>query len=378
MWRSAERIFLAMIGEAPSPIRAHEADEHDFIVRALSAVGVSESDAGDVADVLVAADLRGVESHGIARLDVFYVRRIEGGVVNARPAYATLCDRPTQFALDAGNGLGHPAGVFAMRKAIDKARQNGLAFATVRNSNHYGIAAYYAMLALEHDCIGLSMTNSTHLTVPTFGAQKTQGTNPISVAIPAHGHAPYVLDMSTSGVTFGRLEVSERKGKLLKPGWAVGADGRETLDPTTAMTVGALLPLGGYGTEGGGHKGYGLGALVEILCGVLSGGMFGTALGLDERGMHGGTVAHFFGAFRIDALRDVKDFERDVARELQTFEQSAPVPGVESVVTAGEPERANTERYRREGVPIDPKVWDGLDAMAERLGLEKLERFTVG
>jgi len=366
-----------MIGEAPSHIRTQEAAEHDFIVRTLRAVGLTESDANDVANVLVAADLRGVESHGIARLDMFYVRRIEAGVVNARPSYTALSDRPTQFALDAGNGLGHPAGIFAMRKTIEKARANGLAFATVRNSNHYGIAAYYAMMALEHDLIGLSMTNSTHLAVPTFGRQKTQGTNPIAVAIPADGHPPYVLDMATTGVTFGRLEVSERKGKMLKPGWAVDAEGRETLDPTTAMTKGALLPLGGYGTDNGGHKGYGLGALVEILCGVLSGGMFGTALRLDERGLHGGTVGHFFGAFRIDALRDGDGFQRDLARELNAFENSAPAPRAERVLTPGEPERENTERYRREGVPIDPKVWDGIDAMAERLRIEKLERFTV-
>jgi L-2-hydroxycarboxylate dehydrogenase (NAD+) len=367
-----------MIGETPSHIRTREAAEHDFIVRALCAVDLTESDANDVANVLVAADLRGVESHGIARLDMFYVRRIEAGVVNARPSYTALCDRPTQFALDAGNGLGHPAGIFAMRRAIEKARESGLAFATVRNSNHYGIAAYYAMMALEHGLIGLSMTNSTHLAVPTFGRQKTQGTNPIAVAIPASGHPPYVLDMATTGVTFGRLEVSERKGKALKPGWAVDADGRETLDPSVAMTNGALLPLGGFGTGNGGHKGYGLGALVEILCGVLSGGMFGTALRLDERGLHGGTVGHFFGAFRIDALRDGDAFQRDLARELGEFENSAPVPGAERVLTAGEPERENTERYRRDGVPIDPKVWDGIDAMAERLGIAKLERFTVG
>ena len=327
--------------------------------------------------MLVAADLRGVESHGIARLDMFYVRRIEAGVVKARPSYVTLSDRPTQFALDADNGLGHPAGIFAMRKAIEKARASGLAFATVRNSNHYGIAAYYAMLALDAGLIGLSMTNSTHLAVPTFGRQKTQGTNPIAVAIPANGHPPFVLDMATTGVTFGRLEVSDRKGKALKPGWAVDADGRETLDPALAMTKGALLPLGGYGTENGGHKGYGLGALVEILCGVLSGGMFGTALGLDERGLHGGTVGNFFGAFRIDALRDGEGFQRDLARELRGFEQSAPAPGAERVITPGEPERAFTERYRSEGVPIDPKVWEGIDAMADRLGIAKLERFTV-
>jgi LDH2 family malate/lactate/ureidoglycolate dehydrogenase len=367
-----------MIGEEPSAIRAWEADEHAFIVRALAAVNVAEDDARDVADVLVAADLRGVESHGIARLETFYVRRIEAGVVNARPNATVLCDRPTQFALDGGNGLGHPAGKRAMRAAIEKARGNGIAFATVRNSNHYGIAAYYAMMALDDGLIGLSMTNSTHLAVPTFGAKKTTGTNPIAVAIPAGAHPPYVLDMATTGVTFGRLEVSERKGKQLKPGWAVDAQGRETLDPVAAKTTGALLPLGGYGTDNGGHKGYGLGALVDILCGVLSGGLFGTAADVPETGMHGGIVGNFFGAFRIDALRDGAAFRRDLDRELGTFERSTPAPGAERVVTAGTPERENTERFRREGVPIDAKVWEAIDAMADRLHIERLARFIVG
>jgi LDH2 family malate/lactate/ureidoglycolate dehydrogenase len=343
----------------------------------LTAVEVTSSDARDVADVLVAADLRGVESHGIARLETFYVRRIEAGVVNARPVYTTLSDQPAQFALDAGNGLGHPAGKFAMSKTIEKARTHGAAFATVRNSNHYGIAAYYAMMALDDGLIGISMTNSTHLAVPTFGAKKTTGTNPIAVAIPSREHPPFVLDMATTGVTFGRLEVSERKGKALKAGWAVDAEGRETLDAGIAKTVGALLPLGGYGTEGGGHKGYGLGALVDILCGVLAGGAFGLAADVPEIGMHGGIVGNFFGALRIDALRDAEAFERDLDRELTTFESSAPAPGAERVLTPGEPERANTERFRREGVPIDPKVWEAIDAMAERLKIEKLERFTV-
>ncbi|GAC1582548.1 MAG: Ldh family oxidoreductase [Candidatus Elarobacter sp.] len=367
-----------MIGEEPSKIRAHEPAQHDFIARALTAVGVGESDARDVADVLVAADLRGVESHGIARLDSFYVRRIQAGVVNARPAYTAMSDRPTQYALDAGNGLGHPAGKYAMRTALDKARANGVAFATVRNSNHYGIAAYYAMMALEHDMIGLSMTNSTHLAVPTFGSHKTTGTNPIAVAIPGGAHPPYVLDMATTGVTFGRLEVSERKGKQLKPGWAVDDQGRETLDPTIAKTVGALLPLGGYGTDNGGHKGYGLGALVEILCGVLSGGAFGTTLDRPELGMHGGTIGHFFGAFRVEAMRDLDAFKADIDRELTAFDESAPTPGAERVMIAGQPEREFTERFRREGVPIHEKVWEDIDAMAERIGIAKLERFTVG
>lgn len=366
-----------MIGEEPSKIRTREADELAFIVSALRALNVSADDARDVAEILVAADLRGVESHGIARLDMFYCRRIEAGVVKARPSYTVSRETPTQIALDADNGLGHPAAKHAMAATIAKARDNGLAFGTVRNSNHFGIAAYYAMMAPEHGLIGLAMTNSTHLAVPTFGRQKTQGTNPIAVAVPAGEKPPFVLDMATTGVTYGRLEVSQRKGKPLKTGWAVDADGRETLDPEVAMTTGALLPLGGYGTGNGGHKGYGLGALVEILCGVLSGGMFGTELRLDERGLHGGTVGHFFAAFRVASLRDLGAFGADLDRELAAFESSAPAPGAERVITAGTPEREFTERYRAEGVPIDPKVWVGLDALAERLGIAKLERFTV-
>lgn len=366
-----------MIGEEPSKIRTPEAAERAFIAAALGKVGVSESDAADVADVLVAADLRGVESHGIARLEHFYVRRIEAGVVKPRAELTTVRENPALAAYDAGNGLGHPAGIKAMRKTIERAREHGIAWSSVRNSNHYGIAAYYAMLALPHDMIGFSSTNATRLAAGTFGREKVAGTNPISVAIPAQNEPAYVLDMATTGVTFGRLEVAERKGKQLNPGWAVDAGGVQTLDPVVAKTSGALLPLGGLGTENGGHKGYGLMALVEILCGVLGGGPFGTQLKVPEDSLHGGMTSHFFGAIRIDALRDPGEFKRDVDRELRVFKESAPVPGQERVMVAGQPEHEFTQRFRREGVPINEKVWDVLDAMAERLGIRKLERFTV-
>jgi LDH2 family malate/lactate/ureidoglycolate dehydrogenase len=367
-----------MIGEEPSPIRTHEASARAFIVAALTKLNVSDPDAQDVADVLIAADLRGVESHGIARLEHFYVRRIEAGVIKPRPQYTVLREMPTVFSMDADCGLGHPASKRAMEKTIAKAREYGIAWSAVRNSNHYGIAGYYAMMGLPHDLIGISSTNATRLAVPTFGRQKVAGTNPIAVAIPAAEEPPFVLDMATTAVTFGRLEVSERKGKQLKPGWAVGPDGRETLDPLVAKQGGAILPLGGLGTENGGHKGYGLMALVENLCAVLSGGPFGDALNLPETGVHGGYTSHFFGAISIDALRDPAEFKRDMDRELRTFKSSAPTPGQTRVYVAGEPEHEFTERYRREGVPINERVWDVLDAMAERLGIAKLERFTVG
>ena len=366
-----------MIGEEPSPIRTPEPAARAFIARALAAVGVGPSDAAEVADVLVAADLRGVESHGIARLEHFYVRRIEAGAVNPRPSYRTLRDSPTLLAMDADNGLGHPASIRAMSACIEKAQQHGAAWASVTNSNHYGIAAYYAMMALPHDMVGFCTTNSSRLVVPTFGRKKTTGTNPLAFAVPTSEEPPYVLDMATSTVTYGRLEVAERKSKPLQHGWAVDEEGRETLDPTVAKTVGGLLPLGGLGTENGGHKGYGLGALVEILCGVLAGGPFGTALDLPEDGLHGGYTGHFFGALRIDAMRNPEDFKRDMDAELRAFKASATVPGQTRIYVAGEPEHEASERYRREGVPINEKVWDVLDAMAERLAIDKLERFTV-
>ncbi len=366
-----------MIGEEPSKIRTPEAAERAFIVSALRAVNVSESDANDVADVLIAADLRGVESHGIARLDHFYVRRIEAGVVDPRASFTTLREAPTLTAFDAGNGLGHPASKRAMARTLEKAREHGIAFSTVRNSNHYGIAAYYAMMALPHDMIGISSTNATRLAVATFGREKIAGTNPIAVAIPAHDEPPFVLDMATTAVTFGRLEVAERKGKALKPGWAVGPDGRETLDATLAKTKGALLPLGGSGTENGGHKGYGLMALVEILCAVLGGGPFGNQLKVPEDGLHGGYTSHFFGALRIDAMRDLGPFGADLDRELRTFKESRTAPGADHVAVAGDPEHEATARFRREGVPINDKVFEALDAMAERLGIAKLERFVL-
>ena len=266
-----------------------------------------------------------------------------------------------------------------MRKTIEKARENGLAFATVRNSNHYGIAAYYAMMALEHDLIGLSMTNSTHLAVPTFGRQKTQGTNPIAVAIPADGHPPFVLDMATTGVTFGRLEVSERKGKPLKPGWAVDADGRETLDPDDRDDEGRAAAAG--------RLRHGQRRPQRVRPRRAGGDPVRRAVGRDVRD---GAAARRARAARrhrraTSSARSASTRCATAARSSATsrasceaFESSAPVPGAERVVTAGEPERANTERYRREGVPIDPKVWEGIDAMAERLDIEKLERFTVG
>jgi L-2-hydroxycarboxylate dehydrogenase (NAD+) len=355
--------------------RVREADEHAYIIRALTHVGVDVQQATDVANVLIAADLRGIESHGIARLRWFYVDRIRAKTVNPKPVYRVVRETGSSYLLDADNGLGHPPGIAAMRATIAKAKESGIAFGAVRNANHYGIAGYYAMMALEHDMIGISSTDSTHFAVPTFGRDKMQGTNPFAFAVPTAEEPAFVFDFATTTVTYGKLEVYERRGLKLKPGWAVDRDGKETNDPTEARFKGALLPLGGIGTENGGHKGYGLGALSEILCGVLSGGAFATALSQPEGPKFpGGITSHWFAAMRVDAMRDIAEFKRDMDTELRAFKQSALAPGQSRIYVAGEIEHEKTREHRRDGIPLVEKVWQDLDAMADEIGIEKLAR----
>jgi LDH2 family malate/lactate/ureidoglycolate dehydrogenase len=238
----------------------------------------------------------------------------------------------------------------------------------VRNSNHYGIAGYYAMMALEHDLIGIASTNTVRYGAPTYGSDMLLGTNPFAYAIPAHNEPAFVLDFATTTVPRGKIEVYNRKEKPLNHGWAIDADGHETTDPQTALK-GALLPLGGFGVDNGGHKGYGLGLLVEILCGVLSGGTFGLDLPLPSDGPKPGVISHFFGAIRIDAFRDIAAFKADMDRELRTFKDSRKAPGQDRIYVAGEIEHEKTLYNREHGVPVHVKVWDGLQKMAGELGI---------
>jgi LDH2 family malate/lactate/ureidoglycolate dehydrogenase len=364
-----------MADTAIATARVREAELLAFVERALTRVGVDGEQARIVADVLVAADRRGIESHGVARLRWFYVDRIRNGRIAAHPTYTIARETPTSLLLDAGNGLGHPASHRAMTLAIEKARESGIAFAAVRNSNHYGIAGYYAMMALEHDMIGICSTDSAHFAVPTFGRTPMQGTNPFAFAIPAGNEPAFVLDFATTTVTYGKLEVYERKGLKLKPGWAVDNEGKPADDPAVRHGGGSLLPLGGFGTENGGHKGYGLGALSEMLTGVLAAGWFGAALTIPESPTApSGITSHFFGAIRIDALRNVDAFKRDMDRELRAFKDSTPAPGQNRIYVAGEIEHENEIAFRRDGIPLIAPVIDDLDALADELEIPRVAR----
>ncbi len=345
-----------------------EAKLRAFAANVLERVGVPATDARTVAEILVSADLRGVESHGMARLDSYYVSRIREGQLKAAASIAVVRETPTTILLDADNGLGHPAGKRAMDSVIAKAKTVGVAFGAVRNSNHFGIAGYYAMLALPHDLIGIASTNSTRFGAPTYGKSIMYGTNPWAYAIPAQHEPAFVLDFATTTVPRGKLEVYQRKEKQLNPGWAIDANGVETQSPAEALK-GALLPLGGLGVDNGGHKGYGLAVLVDIMCGVLSGGAFGNDLPLPSSGPEPGKISHFFGAIDINGFRDVGGFKADMDRELRAFKDSEKAPGAERIYVAGEIEYEKTLENRRAGVPIHVKVWSGLEKLASELGV---------
>jgi L-2-hydroxycarboxylate dehydrogenase (NAD+) len=336
-----------------------------FIVDVLERSGVARSHGEVVADVLVAADLRGIESHGVARLDSYYVGRIRSGHLKPQPNYQIVRETKTTVVFDADNGLGHPVSKMAMEAVIGKAHEYGSAFGAVRNSNHYGIAGYYAMMALDHDMIGMSSTNSVKYAAATFGREVTLGTNPFAFAVPAGNEPAFVLDFATTTVPKGKLEVHKRKSKPLEPGWAIDSHGNMTFDPDEALR-GALLPLGGFGTEGGGHKGYGLGLLADIFCGVLSGGCFGPTLPFADETKEG-AISHWFGAFRVDGFRDVAEFKEDMDAELRYYKESSVARGAQRIMVAGEPEIHKMAYHRQFGIPVHVKVWDGLSRLADEL-----------
>lgn len=327
-----------------------QVDLHDYIIRYFSHWSVPLEDAAIAADVLLSADARGVDSHGVIRLTSYYGSRLRKGLINPAAQINTVRETATTIALDNHNGLGHPGSQRAMLKCIEKAKASGLAMATVRNSNHYGIAGYYAMLALEHDMIGISFTNSGPLVAATHGKKAVLGTNPIAVAVPALKQKPFVLDMATSIVPIGRITVYQKQGKSIPAGWGINEKGAITENPTEVLEGGALLPLGGPEIMRG-YKGYGLALMVDIFSGVLSGAAFGenvSGSGIDSAA----NVGHFFAAIQIDAFREVSGFKQDMDALLTALKESPKAEGEERIFIHGEKEFENAERASVEGIRL--------------------------
>jgi L-2-hydroxycarboxylate dehydrogenase (NAD+) len=339
----------------------------NFVVELLTTLDVPPQDAYVTADVLVAADLRGVDSHGVARL-YQYIKRIREGLIEVRPKIQVVHETPVSLRIDAGNGLGQVASHFAMTRVIEKAQESGVGMAAVFNSNHYGIAGYYAMMALKYHMIGWAFTNTTPLVMPTFGRKVMTGTNPIAVAVPAKDERPWVLDMATSVVPRGKLEVAARKGLAMPTGWAVNAEGVPTTDPKEALAGGAPMPLGGT-RELGGHKGYDLAIFVDILSGVLSGSGYGPNLAGFWGSEAPSNIGHFFMAFRPDIFMPTSEFRGRMDDMIQELKETPPARGADRVLVAGQPEDEATEHHKITGVPLDAKTAQSLHQLSMELGV---------
>ena len=339
-------------------------------------IGCSESDAGIAAKSLLSADIRGVDSHGVARLSG-YVRLWEAKRVNAEPAIKIIHQTPSTATIDGDAGLGLVVAPFAMKVAIEKAKQVGSGWVSVKNSNHFGIAGEHAMMALENDMIGIAMTNASALVAPTFSVEKMLGTNPIAVAIPAGNEPAFVADFATTTAANGKLEILQRKNASLPIGWAQTKEGEASTDAHVLKNGGALLPLGGD-REHSSHKGYALGAIVDIFSAVLSGANYGPwvppfpAYIAMPQNMPGEGIGHFFGAMRIDAFRPANEFKKHMDNWIQRFRSAKKINGQERVYIPGDIEREMEVVRLKEGIPLLKPVLDDLNSIAKKFAIESL------
>ena len=349
----------------------------EFMIKVFEGLGVPQEDAAICADVLIAADLRGIDSHGVNRLKPIYYDRIRAGIQFPNAKIDIVREGPTTAVLDANNGMGMVASHRAMSMAIEKAKKLGLGMTVVRNSTHYGIAGYYPLMAAEQGCIGLTGTNARPSIAPTFGVENMLGTNPQTWAIPTDEDFPFFLDCATSVSQRGKIEVYARQGKKMPEGWVVRRDGSTATDPVEVLQdlvngTAALAPLGGIGEDGAGYKGYGYAAVTEILSAALQGGAFLKALsGFNEAGeKQPYRLGHFFLAVNIEAFTDLDSFKKTTGEILRALRNSAKAPGCDRIYTAGEKEwDAYTERSKK-GILITDSVATEFRTMAQELGIE--------
>ena len=344
-----------------------------FTEKIFLEIGCSPQDAQLATKVLLSADLRGIDSHGIARLSG-YIRLWDAKRVNARPNLKIVYETPSTAVVDGDAGLGLVVAPFAMQVAIDKAKTCGTGWVSVKNSNHFGIAGYHAMMALEQDMIGMAMTNASALVAPTFGKERMLGTNPICVAVPAGVQPAFVADFATTTAANGKLELLQRKGADTPDGWVQTNDGGPSTDANILKEGGALLPLGSD-REHSSHKGYALGSIVDIFSAVLSGASYGPwappfpAYVPMPQNMPGEGLGHFFGAMRIDAFRPADEFKMHMDNWITRFRQTTPIDAAQPVLIPGDPEREMEQQRMIAGIPLVDGVVTDLNAIGNRFGI---------
>jgi len=347
---------------------------YNFSKSIFLAIGCSEANADIATKVLLSADLRGVDSHGIARL-TGYVRLWEVGRINSNPSIQIVHETPSTAVIDGDKGLGLVVAPAAMQVAIDKARDVGTGWVSVKNSNHFGIAGFHAMMALESDMIGIAMTNASALVAPTFSVERLLGTNPIAVAIPAGVEPPFVADFATTTAANGKLEILQRKNLDTPDGWVQTKDGKASTKAGEVKNGGALLPLGGD-KEHGSHKGYMLGSIVDIFSAILSGANYGpwvppfpAYIPMPEN-LPGEGIGHFFGVMRIDAFRPADDFKLHMDKWIRRFRSAETVKGETAVLIPGDPERMMENERMVKGIPLLQTVVDDLVTLGAKYGIE--------
>ena len=346
----------------------------EFTKNVFMKMGCNEEDSKIIADVFLAAEIRDHASHGMIRIKDYYelwkARRI-----NTKPDIRIVYETPSTAVVDGDNAVGMVAARRSMEIAIEKARNAGTGWVATRNSNHFGIAGYYSMMALKHDMIGICLTNANPLVAPTFSVSRMMGTNPIAISIPALIQPPFVADFATTPIARGKLAVAEKKGEKVAFGFVQDNSGKPSDDPTILKSGGSMLTLGGDRLHGS-HKGYCLSAIVDIFSAVFSGANFGpfvppsvAYLPVLEKKVGDGT-GHFFGAMRIDAFQPADGFKTKMDQWIETFRAAKPSEGQERVLIPGDPEREAEERIMKEGIKLVPAIKDDLVVIAKELGIE--------
>jgi L-2-hydroxycarboxylate dehydrogenase (NAD+) len=337
-------------------------------------MGCSEADADKIAAVFIAAELRGLPSHGMIRIKDYY-QLWKANRINVKPEVRVVYETPSTAVVDGDMAVGMVAATRSMEIAIEKAKVSGTGWVSTRNSNHYGIAGYYAMMALKHDMIGLCMTNANPLVAPTFSVSPMLGTNPIAVAIPAGKQPPFVADFATTPIARGKLAVAEKKGEKVPYGFVQDKKGMSSDDPAILKSGGSMLTLGGDYVHGS-HKGFCLSAIVDIFSAVFSGANFGPFVPpsvaylpvLDKKVGEG--TGHFFGAMRVDAFQSTSDFKKGMDEWITTFRNAKPADGYDRVLIPGDPEREKELKLRKEGIAILPAILKDMMEIADELGVE--------
>lgn len=345
-----------------------------FAVAVFRKMNCPEAEAQLAADVLLSADLRGIDSHGVARLSG-YVRLWEAKRINANPKIKVVHETPSTAVVDGDSGLGLVVAPKAMEIAMQKAAVAGTGWVAVKGSNHFGIAGYHAMMALQKDMIGIAMTNASPLVAPTFSVERLLGTNPICVAIPADKQPAFIADFATTTAANGKLEILQRKNKEAPEGWIQKKDGSTSINPNELKDGGALLPLGSD-REHGSHKGFCLGAWVDIFSAVLSGANYGpwvppfVSFLAPPADPVGEGIGHFFGAMRIDAFRPAAEFKAHMDNWITRFRSAKTAEGYDHLVIPGDPERQFEAIRMKAGIPLVEKVVEDLRVVGKSFGVE--------